>query len=174
MSEADKGVDFEAFVLETSEAFIAAARALAGDLHNAEDAVQIVYMRMFQSWDKLSAKQGSLVAYGRTALKNAVTDQFRRNGRLVCVPLQELTGRESVTGIPDAAYAMVREGIDDLVARLPDAQRQVITLCVLQDMSPGEAGKRLGRKEETVKRYIRAAIKNLKKYTNELSEEGTA
>ncbi|GAA0452164.1 sigma-70 family RNA polymerase sigma factor [Streptomyces olivaceiscleroticus] len=174
MSEADQGVDFEAFVLETSAAFDAVARAEAGDLHSAQDAVQVVYERMFRSWERLSTNQGSLVAYGRTALKNAVKDQFRSNKKLLSVPPQELPDRESSIGIPEAAYEMIKEGIDDLVAKLPEAQRQVITLCVLQDMSPGQAGRLLGRKEETVKRYIRAAIKNLQKYTNELSEEETA
>ncbi|WP_240805703.1 sigma factor-like helix-turn-helix DNA-binding protein [Streptomyces sp. A1547] len=68
---------------------------------------------------------------------------------------------------------MVKEGIDELVARLPERQRQVITLCVLQDLSPEDAGKRLGLKEDSVKRYIHAAIKNLKKSVNEFGEEVT-
>jgi RNA polymerase sigma-70 factor (ECF subfamily) len=69
---------------------------------------------------------------------------------------------------------MIKEGIDELVAKLPDRQRQVITLCVLQDISPEDAGKRLRLKEESVKSYIRMAVKNLKKYINETGEEGTA
>ncbi|WP_240805704.1 sigma factor [Streptomyces sp. A1547] len=95
-------MDFEAFVLETSAVFSRVARAEAGDLHSAEDAVQVAYLRMFSSWEKLSARQGSLVAYGRTAVKNAVIDQFRRSQRLVPVPVQEIPEQESVTGIPDA------------------------------------------------------------------------
>nr|WSW64610.1 sigma-70 family RNA polymerase sigma factor [Streptomyces sp. NBC_00998] len=173
MSEADRGMDFEAFVLETSAVFSRVARAESGDLHSAEDAVQVAYLRMFSSWEKLSARQGSLVAYGRTAVKNAVIDQFRRNQRMVSLPVQEIPEQESVTGIPDAAYEMVKEGIDELVACLPERQRQVITLCVLQDLSPEDAGKRLGLKEDSVKRYIHAAIKNLKKSVNEFGEEVT-
>ncbi|TXJ83359.1 sigma-70 family RNA polymerase sigma factor [Streptomyces lavendulae] len=175
MTEADRGVDFEAFVLETSAAYRRVARAEAGgDLHSAEDAVQVVYMRMFTSWEKIIARPGNPVAYGRTAVRNAVTDQFRRNQRMTPAPLQELPDQESNIGIPDAAYEMIKEGIDALVAKLPDKQRQVITLCVLQDMSPEDAGKHLCLKEESVKKYIRMAIKNLKKYVDETGEEGTA
>ncbi|MEU8717925.1 sigma-70 family RNA polymerase sigma factor [Streptomyces sp. NPDC048663] len=175
MSEADKGTDFEAFVLETSAVFARVARAEArGDLHSAEDAVQIAYMRMFSSWEKIVAKPGNRTAYGRTAVKNAVKDQFRSNRHTISFPLQELPDQESQTGIPGAAYEIIKEGIDDLVSKLPGRQRQVITLCVLQEMSPEEAGKRLRLKEESVKSYIRMAIKNLKKFINETGEEETA
>lgn len=85
MSEAAPGADFESFVLETIEAFSRLARAQAGDLHGAQDAVQDVYRR----WDLLTAGQGSLTAYGRTAVKRAVIDQFRRNKRMVRVLLRE-------------------------------------------------------------------------------------
>jgi RNA polymerase sigma-70 factor (ECF subfamily) len=87
--------------------------------------------------------------------------------------LQDLPEQESQIGIPDAAYEMIKEGIDELVAKLPDRQRQVITLCVLQDISPEDAGKRLRLKEESVKRNIRMAINNLKKFVNETGEEET-
>ncbi|WP_336052183.1 RNA polymerase sigma factor [Streptomyces sp. CA2R101] len=175
MTEPDRGTDFEAFVLETSEAFTRVAWAEAGgDLHRAEDAVQVAYMRMFTSWEKIVARPGNPVAYGRTAVKHAVIDQFRRNQRITPAPVQELPEQESNIGIPDAAYEMIKEGIDELVAKLPDRQRQVITLCVLQDISPEDAGKRLRLKEESVKRIIRVAINNLKKFVHEAGEEGTA
>ncbi|GES28455.1 sigma-70 family RNA polymerase sigma factor [Streptomyces angustmyceticus] len=175
MTEPDRGTDFEAFVLETSEAFTRVARAeTGGDLHRAEDAVQVAYMRMFTSWEKIIARPGNPVAYGRTAVKHAVIDQFRRNQHMTPAPVQEMPEQESQIGIPDAAYEMIKEGIDELVAKLPDRQRQVITLCVLQDISPEDAGKRLRLKEESVKRIIRVAINNLKKFVNETGEEGTA
>ncbi|MEV7114401.1 RNA polymerase sigma factor [Streptomyces anulatus] len=174
MSEADQGTDFEAFVLETSAVFSRVAQAEAGDLHSAEDAVQTAYMRMFTSWEKIVARPGNRVAYGRIAVKNAVKDQFRRSRRVSPAPLQELPEQESQIGIPDAAYEIIKEDIDALVAKLPDRQRQVVNLCVLQDMSPAEAGKRLRLKEESVTKYIRVAIKNLKKYVYETGEEETA
>ncbi|MER7709069.1 sigma factor-like helix-turn-helix DNA-binding protein [Streptomyces werraensis] len=69
---------------------------------------------------------------------------------------------------------MFREGIDELIAELPERQRQVITLCILQDLSPAVVAKRLRIKEESVKRYIKAAANNLKKSIYESSEEVTA
>ncbi|GHJ34387.1 hypothetical protein TPA0910_88200 [Streptomyces hygroscopicus subsp. sporocinereus] len=63
MTEPDRGTDFEAFVLETSAAFSRVARAEAGgDLHSAEDAVQVAYMRMFTSWEKIVARPGNRAA----------------------------------------------------------------------------------------------------------------
>lgn len=173
MSEAEPRADFEAFVLQTRTRFSYIARLEAGDLHSAEDAVQVVYLRMFQSWEKLSARQGSLEAYGKTAVKNAVTDQFRQNKRLVTVPPEEFPDRESEIGIPDAAYKMVKEGIDELIDELSDRQREVITLCVLEELSPHDVGKRLNLNEATVKHYINAALKRLQKSVKKLSEEVT-
>ncbi|MFC8918306.1 RNA polymerase sigma factor [Streptomyces sp. NPDC057116] len=174
MSEADQGEDFESFVVDTHAVFSRVARAETGDLHSAEDVVQTTYMRMFQKWERLTAEPGSLKRYGRTTIKREAIDQFRRNQRVISVPPQDIPDQESAVGIPDAAYEMIKEGIDDLVAQLPDRQRQVITLCVLHDMSPEDAGKILGLKEESVKRYVHAAIKRLQKSINESSEEVTA
>ncbi|MFD8079342.1 RNA polymerase sigma factor [Streptomyces sp. NPDC059718] len=176
MSEAAPGADYESFVLETIEAFSRLARAKAGDLHSAQDAVQVAYLNMYRRWEEISARQGSLAAYGRTAVKNAVKDQFRRNKRMVTVPVpvHELPEIESGIGVPGAAYEMVKEGIDELVASLPERQREVITLCVLQDLSTAEVAQRLQIKEESVKRYIKAATNNLKKSINEHGEEVTA
>ncbi|WP_259454422.1 RNA polymerase sigma factor [Streptomyces ginkgonis] len=174
MSEPEHGTDFEAFVLKTSALYYRIARAEARDLHSAEDAVQVVYMRMFARWTELSSRHGKLESYGRTAVKNAVKDQFRRNQNLVFTSPQEIPESESRSNIPDAAYEMIREGIDELVAELPEKQRQVVTLCIFQDMSPAEAGKRLRLKEASVKRYIHAAITNLKKSINGIGEEVTA
>ncbi|MGW3434943.1 RNA polymerase sigma factor [Streptomyces melanosporofaciens] len=171
MSEASPGADFESFVLETIEAFSRLARV---ELHSAQDAVQDVYLNMYRRWEKISAQQGSLTAYGRTAVKRAVIDQFRRNKRMVAVPVQELPDIESGIGIPEAAYEIIKEGIDELVASLPGRQREVITLCVLQDLAPAVVAERLQIKEESVKRYIKAAANNLKKSINEHSEEVTA
>ncbi|MDW4910696.1 RNA polymerase sigma factor [Streptomyces sp. ADMS] len=174
MSEAAPGADFESFVLETIEAFSRLARAQAGDLHSAQDAVQDVYLNMYRRWATISAQEGSLTAYGRTAVKRAVIDQFRRNKRTVTVQVHEMPERESGTGIPDAAYEMIKEGIDELVSSLPERQREVINLCVLQDLSPAVVAQRLQIKEESVKRYIKAAANNLKKSINEHGEEATA
>ncbi|MEU1577424.1 hypothetical protein ABZ519_41035 [Streptomyces collinus] len=41
-------------------------------------------------------------------------DQFRRIQRMTPAPLQELPEQESRIGIPDAAYEMIKEGIDEL------------------------------------------------------------
>ncbi|MEZ7002327.1 RNA polymerase sigma factor [Streptomyces sp. AD55] len=173
MSEAVPGADFECFVLETLDAFRRLAQAEAGDPHSAQDAVQDVYLNMYRRWGEISSHRGSLVAYGRIAVKRAVIDQFRKNKRTVAVPVQELPEIESSIGIPGAAYEMIMEGIDELVARLPERQREVITLCVLQDLATEVVAERLQIKEESVKRYIKAAANNLKKSINQYSEEVT-
>jgi RNA polymerase sigma factor (sigma-70 family) len=174
VNEGAPGADFESFVLKTIEAFSRLARAQAGDLHSAQDAVQDAYLNMYRRWEKITAQQGSLTAYGRIAVKRAVIDQYRKNQRMDTVPIHEAPDTESGIGIPDAAYEMIKEGIDELVARLPERQREVITLCVLQDLSPALVAQRLQIKEESVKRYIKAAANNLKKSINESSEEVTA
>ncbi|MFE0457241.1 RNA polymerase sigma factor [Streptomyces sp. NPDC058914] len=66
-----------------------------------------------------------------------------------------------------------KEGIDELIDSLPEQQREVITLCILQDLSPDVVAQRLQIKEESVKRYIKAAANSLKKSINDHSEEVT-
>lgn len=166
--------DFEAFVSQTRRAFLRFAQKKADNPHSAEDAVQTAYLNMFRSWDKLSGKRGSLTGYGYKAVKNAVTDQFRKCGRVAAVPMDSLLEEPSRTGIPDAAYESLREGIDELIEELPERQRQVLILCTLQDLSPAEVGERLGLKEDSVKRYIKAAANKIKKAILESSEEVTA
>jgi len=166
---------FEDFVRETYEAFLRYAQYRGSDLHSAQDAVQVAYLNMFRKWEALSGT-GSLSGYGRTAVRHAVTDQFRRNksGRTVTMPDHEMPEQVSSIGIPDAAYETARAGIDELIAGLPPKLREVVTLCLIQDMSPAAAGDRLRLNEETVKRYIRLAVARLQKAVSEPSEEVTA
>ena len=167
---------FEDFVRETYEAFLRYAQYRGSDLHSAQDAVQVAYLNLFRKWETISSKSGSLSGYGRTAVRHALTDQFRRSksGLTVFMPDHEMPERASSIGIPDAAYEIAREGLDELIAGLPPKMRNVVTLCLIQDLSPAEAGKRLRLKEETVKHYIRAAVKRLQKAVSEPSEEVTA
>ncbi|MFI0862235.1 RNA polymerase sigma factor [Streptomyces smyrnaeus] len=50
-----------------------------------------------------------------------------------------------------------------LIAALTERQRQVVTLCILQEQSHAEAARRLCLKEASVKTYLKSARKNLKK-----------
>jgi RNA polymerase sigma factor (sigma-70 family) len=171
VSEAESGADFASFVRKTYDAYSRMARAEAGDPYSGDDAVQDAYLRMFRRWETISAQPGSLTAYGRTAVKRAVIDQYRKNQRSVTVLVEELPETQSPIGIPDAAYEMIKEGIDELIANLPARQREVITLCVLQELSPAVVAERFQIAEASVKRYIKAAIDNLKKSVNEHNEE---
>ncbi|MGP4004621.1 RNA polymerase sigma factor [Streptomyces sp. 8N706] len=172
--------DFEEFVRSTRARYLVAAMmATDKNMHNAEDAVQSTYERLFKAWPRLAARQGSLVGYGRTTLDRAVIDQFRRTRRLEPYPPEELPEGTSNLGIPDASYVSVRDGIyewitDELLPALPERQRQVVTLCFVKDLTPAEAAQELGLKEDTVKRYLNAALNRLQKTVYESSEEVTA
>ncbi|MFC9015396.1 hypothetical protein ACFTZG_04515, partial [Streptomyces albidoflavus] len=69
MSEAAPGADFEAFVLETIEAFSRLARVEAGDLHSAEDAVQDANQKKYPRWATIAAQEGSRTPNRRTPVK---------------------------------------------------------------------------------------------------------
>jgi len=165
---------FEEFFRDNCKALLQVARRNA-DPHTAEDAVQAALIQMLQRWEKLTSHDGSLAAYGRRAVKNATVDQYRKNKNTIPMPHTELPDRDSDIGIPEAAYESVRLEIYNLVAELPERQRQVVTLCVLQGQSHAEAAHRLGLKEASVKTYLKSARKNLKKKALlEPSEEVTA
>lgn len=165
---------FEDFFREYRKEYLRVARRRA-DPHTAEDAVQAALVQMLNRWETLTAREGSLAAYGRQAVRNATVDQYRKNKNTIPMPVTEMPERDSDIGIPEAVYESVRSEIYNLVAELPERQRQVVNICILQGHSHAEAAHRLGLKEASVKTYLKSARKNLKKKASlQPSEEVTA
>ncbi|MEU2674674.1 sigma-70 family RNA polymerase sigma factor [Streptomyces sp. NPDC007164] len=173
--------EFAEFVRQTSDRYYRAAMAETG-YHpaNAEDAVQSTYLSLFTRWPRLRETEGSIERYGRTTLHNAVRTEFRRTARqAVPTAPQEMPEGIPREGDGDPAYISVHSKIVDvivgeLIPALPEQQKRVVTLCLLEDLTTAEAAEVLQIKEDTVKRYLTAAKNRIQKMVLTSSKEVTA
>lgn len=106
------------------------ARALIGDRAAADDLVQDTLER---AWTKLHLYRTgtNLRAWLFTVMHNVHVNRVR--GRRPDEPLDEQM-QELVVSAPAADYLVLRD-LDRALARLPDEQREVLLLVVLEDMS---------------------------------------
>ncbi|MEV6201521.1 sigma-70 family RNA polymerase sigma factor [Streptomyces sp. NPDC051771] len=151
----------------------------SGDLHLAEDAVQITMEKVFKKFipELEHVSPDRLEAYSRTVLRRVFIDEYRKNSKVALIPVspEVLPDGISSIGLPEEAYQEVREGIHEVVANLPERQREVVESCVLKDAHPSEVAAKMGVSEETVKRYLRAALTRLEKVMTTASpEEGVS
>ncbi len=115
------------------------ARALLGDRAAADDLVQDTLER---AWTKLHLYRTgtNLRAWLFTVLHNVHVNRVR--GRRPDEPLDEEM-QELVVSAPAPDYLVLRD-IDRALARLPDEQREVLLLVVLEDMSYEQTADALG------------------------------
>ncbi len=104
------------------------AFCLLGDAHNAEDVVQEVYLKLWDKRDEL-AKLKNTEAFLVTLTKNLSYDLLRS-----LHPEQECTLSDKLPIVAEDNVAQATEARDEvevvrqLIARLPEDQRRVITM----------------------------------------------
>lgn len=112
------------------------ARALAHDVHDADDLVQIAIERaLARSQQLLPGAQLSSWMYG--ILRNAWIDESRIRGRHDRIFAPAELG-ESVADRADAQQAEAL-AVQEALARLPDEQREVVGLVLVEGLSYKEA-----------------------------------
>jgi RNA polymerase sigma factor (sigma-70 family) len=160
---------FTEFVTTTRKTFWAVALEASGDHHSAEDVLQDTYLKLFRTWDLITARPGSLKAYGRTAVRNAAVDYFRRNGKMTTLAglVPEAAEGGTLGGIPHAEVTDLGALVVTLIDQLPDQQRRVVTGIYLEDKCMEEVALDMKVKAETAQRYLRAALKNLERRLDE-------
>lgn len=137
------GVEFEAFVRESSSAVATTAYLLVGDRHRAEELAQQAYERVWRAWPR--ARQDPL-PYARRVLVNLRVDHWRRRRRERLVDVVP----EQAHGSGDDAVALRDELVRALMT-LPPRQRRVVVLRHLLDLSVEQVSDELGVTPGTVK-----------------------
>src|SRR3954454_861589 len=116
----------------------------------AEEVTQDIFLKLWQalpSYDGRASPGTWLYAIARnTCLSASRSDSYRRT-----VPLE--TFREPAAGSAAAADVELAQCVD----RLPEAQREVITLYYLQEKSVAEVARMLDLPEGTVKSHLHRA-----------------
>lgn len=155
-SGARRDEQFEAFVAEAGPYLLRVALLLSGDRSHAEDLVQTAFERTYRSWDR--ARVTDPRAYARKVLVNLRIDRWRRVGKEVLI----------LNDVPPPATPSHADTVDGrnvvvrALARLPAAQRRVVVLRHLLDLTESETARELGVSVGTVKSQNARALARLR------------
>jgi len=165
-----RDAEFESWLVAREPALQRTAHLLTGDVHTAQDLVQVTLAKLYLAWDRIQDR-GNVDAYARKILLNEHRTAWRR-------PVRR---REQVTDqIPDRpaleqSYDGQREAVWAFVASLPPRQRAVVVLRFYEQLTEPEIADLLGISLGTVKSQSSRALASLRAHLPdhpELSADG--
>lgn len=132
------------------------AYLLSGDVHTADDVVQVAITRLYLNWRKAKAAD-DIDAYVRTILVRTYLNERRR-------PWRRVRLFDRVDGFPAVANPdfETREELRVALTRVPPGQRAVLVLRFLCDLPVAEVAEVLRCSEGTVKSQTSAGLAALR------------
>lgn len=127
--------------------------AIVGDWQLAEDVVQTAFVKLYLAWPRIRPE--SLEAYARRAVVNTSISQVRRPRREL--PFEQLPEQGALD--PDPSI-----GLLDALQGLPPAQRAVIALRFLDDLSVTDVAEALQISEGAVKSQTARGLTKLRQH----------
>lgn len=117
---------------------------ILGDRTQAEDAAQQTWLKLVQSWGRVSALSwGEVEGYVVTVAKNCALDILRAERRTVAFPEDwDPPAQETCQEEYDYLVSLIRS--------LPENYRRVLELKLVEEQTNREIARRLGLKESTV------------------------
>jgi RNA polymerase sigma-70 factor, ECF subfamily len=146
---------FADIVREYSPRLMPLLRRYAGDAHP-QDLLQDVWVRIYErraTYDGRGSFLGWLLSVTRSVAVSALRAQSR-------VPVAESPEHLPVHHDPDAVF--VRAELRDAILELPERQRDVIVLRLIEGLSTRETATRLECAEGTVKALLHQATRKLR------------
>lgn len=134
-----------------------------GSRADAEDIVQNVFLKAYESFDRYSYRGTSPLAYFYTIARNLVIDH-RRKMHVAVAPDEQLSLIADPQGTP-LDHASQRSDADHLHARLqmlPDDQQEAIALKYISDLSNEEISAILGKSQDSVRQLQSRGLKSLR------------
>lgn len=133
-----------------------------GDVSDAEDATQRVFVKAWQSRERYDASRAALSAWLVGITRNVIADahEARSRERSITEQLTAVTPESSTEGA-DAEVAD-RLVIADEMARLDPVPRKVVELAFYDDLTHTQIADRLGLPIGTVKSHIRRSLARLR------------
>lgn len=166
--------EFETLVDAFLDGLVRYAFRRLGNIHDAEDVVQGVFVRAFAERSKRK-KISRVGPYLYRMVANACTDLLRKCRRSG-VSLEEIgaeaipSGQKNPSEVAAAAEEMRRA--EELLRRLPKAQAEVIRLRVLDELRLNEIAEVVGCSVDTVSSRLRYGFKKLRKIVSKEREYG--
>lgn len=135
------------------------AAGILGSQEDAEDALQDLFVKLWQQRDTLDSVHNP-PGYAKRVLKNLCIDRIRSTKPGVPLP-PELEGFESGDSRIES-----REQIRlmaEAVRKLPESQRKVLEMRILQDLSYEEISQKTGMSQLTLRVLLSRARKTLRR-----------
>jgi len=138
---------FEDFFRAEYDRLYRAVTMITGSRQEAEDVLQVAFMKVFERWDRVAAMDNPQGYLYRVAM-NEFRSRYRRTARMA--------RRTFTPGEPDDAFAGVenRDVVIRALRELIPQQRAAIVLTGLLGYSSEEAGRMLGVAPSTVRDTI--------------------
>lgn len=130
---------------------------------DAKDALQDLYLKLWDSRDRLDAV-GNPKGYCTTLLRNLCIDRIRRARRFGEAELEDRA--DPAPAVETGLDARARlEKVRDAIGRLSEGQRQVLKMRILDNLSYDEIAARTGKSKLTLRVLLSTARKTLKEQT---------
>lgn len=150
---------FEDFVRACGPGLHRAAWVLTRDVGHAEDPVQSALLSTWKAWHRIETEPG---AYARTVLvREFVSTRRRRMWGERPGADQDVAGSSAKTDAPEENW-VDRVALHDALLALPRAQRAVVVLRFLEDVSVDATAQALGIGTGTVKSHTSRALAHLR------------
>jgi RNA polymerase sigma-70 factor (sigma-E family) len=138
--------EFGELVAGRAHALRRTAYLMCGDWHQAEDLVQVTFMKLHASWHRVRRHE-AFDAYLRKTLLRACVDEKRRARWRREAPTDVLPEVVDPAVLPDG----VRDALVSGLRQLPPGQRATLVLRFFEDLSVEETARVLGCAPGTVK-----------------------
>ncbi|TKA01998.1 SigE family RNA polymerase sigma factor [Actinacidiphila oryziradicis] len=165
--------DFAEYIRARRDHLVRAAYLLTGDLHQAEDLVQTVLVRVWPRWPKIKEMENVDAYVHRTLISLFSTSVRRRRWREVSADPQQ-DGTWTTPTAPDQTMAVeARADLRTALGSLAPRQRAVLVLRYYLDLPEAEAADILACSVGTVKSQAAKAVKRLRERqtNNALTDE---
>jgi RNA polymerase sigma-70 factor (ECF subfamily) len=145
---------FDAFFDDQQRSLLGLAYVLTGDIEEARDLVQEVFVRVWQRWDRVSSMEDP-AAWARLVLRNLAIGRWRkRRRRGTQVPLSDVHSVSSPPG--DGHIDVVRA-----LYGLPEKQRVVLILHDVVGLSVEEVAREIDSPEGSVRGWLSTGRREL-------------
>ena len=154
--------DLDNILISHAERFYRVAFHLLESREDAEDAVQELYLKLYESNHLLNAVSNPL-AYGISVLKNICIDRIRRRAVRKSGPVDERIPLEEA---PPDSRAVLKDLLESLMTemdKLPDMQARVLKMKTVECLDYKEIAEMTGLSQVHVRVLVSTARKTLKR-----------
>ena len=165
----------------TSAKLFGVALRICASRAEAEEVVQIAYLKIWRSADRFAASRASPIAWMAAIVRNAAIDRRRadasRGGEHAPIGSGELGTVEPVDDMPSpedaAALASDARALHGCLSELDDRHAEAVRRAYLDGLAYREIADALGVPENTIKTWVRRSLARLRDCMNRAGRDRT-